>query len=98
MTAIGLFFFRMAVVRPLRRAPRGIAVAFWAALAVALIAAPVYTLLSTARCAERSFWSFDALVALMRTWAFGRGYLDLELLLPLFAVASSVAFWVERPD
>jgi copper transport protein len=99
MTAIGLFVFRMVVVRPLRGgAPRGIAVAFWAALAVALVADPVYTLLSTAKFAERSFWSFGALVPLMRTSAFGRGYLDLELLLALFAVAAAVAFWVERPE
>ena len=34
----------------------------------------------------------------MRTSAFGRGYLDLELLLALFAVAAGVALWVDRPD
>src|SRR5258705_1317796 len=34
----------------------------------------------------------------MRTSAFGRGYLDLELLLALFAVAAAVVLWVERPD
>src|SRR5258705_5301098 len=34
----------------------------------------------------------------MRTSAFGRGYLDLELLLALFAVAAGIALWVDRPD
>ena len=65
---------------------------------IALVAVPVYTLLATAKFAVRSFWSFGALVPLMRTSAFGRGYLDLELLLALFAVAGGVALWVDRPD
>jgi copper transport protein len=98
MAAIGLFVFRLAIVRPLRGPPRALAVAFWIALAIALVAVPIYTLLATAKFAERSFWSFGALVPLMRTSAFGRGYLDLELLLALFAVAAGIALWVERPD
>jgi copper transport protein len=73
-------------------------VSFWAALLIALMTVPVYTLLATAKFAERSFWSFGTLVPLMRTSAFGRGYLDLELLLALLAVAAGVALWVERPE
>jgi copper transport protein len=98
MSAIGIFVLRIAVVRPLRGAPRAVTVAFWAALVIALVAVPVYTLLATSQFAERSFWSLGALVPLMRTSAFGRGYLDLELLLALFAVAAGIALWVDRPD
>ena len=65
---------------------------------VALVAVPVYALLATSEFALRSFWSFGALIPLLRTSAFGRGYLDLELLLALFAVAAGVALWVDRPD
>jgi copper transport protein len=43
-------------------------------------------------------WSIGALVPLMRTSAFGRGYLDLELLLVLFAVAAAIALWLDRPQ
>jgi copper transport protein len=98
MAAIGMFVLRIAVVRPLRGPPRALTVAFWVALVVALVAVPVYALLATAEFAVRSFWSFGALVPLLRTSAFGRGYLDLELLLALFAVAAGVALWVDRPD
>ena len=98
MAAIGIFVLRIAIVRPLRGPPRALTVAFWVALVVALVAVPVYALLSTATFAERSFWSLGTLIPLLRTSAFGRGYLDLELLLGLFAVAAGVALWVDRPD
>jgi copper transport protein len=98
MAAIGIFVLRISVVRPLRGAPRALTGAFWVALAVSLVAVPVYTLLATAEFAARSFWSVGALVPLMHTSAFGRGYLDLELLLALFAVAAGIALWVDRPD
>ena len=98
MAAIGMFALRIAIVRPLRGAPRALTGAFWVALVVALVAVPVYALLATAEFALRSFWSFGALIPLLRTSAFGRGYLDLELLLALFAIAAGVALWVDRPD
>jgi copper transport protein len=98
MAAIGLFVLRMFVARPLRTLPRALSIAFWIALGVALIATPIYVLLATAEFAVRSFWSWGALIPLMRTSAFGRGYLDLELVLALFAVAAAIAFWVDRPD
>lgn len=98
MTAIGMFVLRIAIVRPLRGSPRALTAAFWTALVVALVAVPIYALLATSEFAVRSFWSFGSLVPLLRTSAFGRGYLDLELLLALFAVAAVVALWVDRPE
>jgi len=98
MAAIGLFVLRMFVARPLRSPPRALSVAFWIAMVAALIATPIYVLLATAEFAVRSFWSWGALIPLMRTSAFGRGYLDLELVLALFAVAAAIALWVDRPD
>ena len=98
MAAIGLFVLRMFVARPLESPPRALAVAFWVALGVSVVATPVYVLLATAKFALRSFWSWGALIPLLRTSAFGRGYLDLELVLVLFAVAAGIAFWVERPQ
>jgi copper transport protein len=98
MAAIGLFVLRMFVARPLRTPPRALSIAFWIALVVALIATPIYVLLATAEFAVRSFWSWGALIPLMRTSAFGRGYLDLELVLGLFTLAAAIAFWVEHPD
>jgi copper transport protein len=98
MAAIGMFVLRIAIVRPLRGPPRALTAAFWVALGLALVAVPVYALLATSEFAVRSFWSFGTLVPLLRTSAFGRGYLDLELLLALFAVAAGIALWVDRPD
>ena len=58
-----------------------VTLAFTAALVVALVATPVYLLLATAKFALRSAWDVGALVPLMRASAFGRGYLDFELVL-----------------
>lgn len=96
--AVGLFTLRTLVGRPLGAHLRGIAVAFWVALAVALVATPVYVFVATAQFALRSVWSIGALVPLMRVSAFGRGYFDLELLLALFAVAAAAALWLDRPE
>ena len=98
MAAIGLLVLRLFVARPLRSPPRAISRAFWISLAVALVATPVYVLMATAQFALRSMWSLGAVVPLMRTSAFGRAYLDLELLLALFAIAAGVALWVDRSD
>lgn len=98
MAAIGLFVLRLIVTRPLRGSPHALSIAFWAALGVGLVAVPVYVLLATAQFALRHVWSIGALVPLMRTSAFGRGYLDLELLLVLFAVAAAIALWLDRPE
>lgn len=98
MAAVGLLVLRLFVARPLRSPPRPLTIAFWGALAVALVATPVYVLMATAQFALRSMWSLGAVVPLMRTSAFGRSYLDLELLLALFAIAAGVALWVDRSD
>jgi copper transport protein len=96
--AIGIFVLRTVIARPVVSHLRGLGVAFWIALAVALVATPVYVLVATAQFALRSVWSVGALVPLMRVSAFGRGYLDLELLLALFGVAAGVALWTDRPE
>jgi len=103
LTALGLLVLRLGTVRSLVvRVPstrlRAVSIAFWIALAIALVATPIYVLLATAQFALRSFWSFGALVPLLRVSAFGRGYLDLELVLALFAFAAGVALWLDRPE
>jgi copper transport protein len=103
MSAIGLFVLRALTARPLVRVLRGTSlralnVALWISLAIALVATPIYVLLATAQFAERSAVDVGALVPLFRTSAFGRGYLDLELTLALFALAAAVCTWVDRPE
>jgi copper transport protein len=98
MTAIGLLTMRLFVARPLRTPPRTLSIAFWVTIAAALVVVPIYVLLATAQFALRSVWSIGALVPLLRTSAFGRGYLDLELLLALLAVAGGIALWLDRPE
>ncbi|MDX6471674.1 MAG: copper transport protein [Gaiellaceae bacterium] len=103
LAAIGLFVLRIAIARPMISRVAGtrlreVSIAFWVSLGIALVATPVYVLMATAQFALRSFWSFGALVPLLRVSAFGRGYLDLELVLALFGVAAGVAIWLDRPD
>lgn len=97
MAAIGIFCLRAFVTRPLLgERPRSLAVAFWISISVALVATPIYVELATAQFALRSASAVSALVPLMEKSAFGRGFLRLELLLALFAVAAGVALWVDR--
>jgi copper transport protein len=103
MAAIGLFVLRIATARPLVARVSGtrlrsVTIAFGVASAVALIAIPVYFLLATAEFALRSFWSFGALFPLIRVSAFGRGWLDLELVFALFVAAAGIAIWLDRPQ
>jgi copper transport protein len=103
MAALGLFVLRAVVARPLVARVNGtrlraISVAFVAALVLALVAVPVYVLVATAQFALRSAWDVGALVPLMRVSAFGRGFLDLELMLALFGGAALVALWLDRPE
>jgi copper transport protein len=103
LAALGLFVLRIGIARPLVTRVAGtqlraVSVAFWIALAIALVATPVYLLMATAQFALRSFWSIGALVPLVRVSAFGRGYLDLELVLALFGMAAGVAHWLDRPE
>jgi copper transport protein len=103
MAAIGLAALRLAVARPVVRRVSGtrlraVSLAFAVACAVGLVAIPVYTLLATAEFALRSFFSWSALVPLVRASAFGRGFLDLWLCFALFVVAAAIAIRVDRPE
>jgi copper transport protein len=103
MSSIGLFVLRAVTARPLVRVLRGTShraldVALWASLAVALVATPVYVDLATAQFAVRSAFDLGALFPILRDSAFGRGYLDLELTLALFALAAGLCMWIDRPD
>jgi copper transport protein len=103
MTAIGLFLLRIAIARPVvRRVPetrlRAVSLAFGVAALVALVAIPIYVLMATADFALRSTFDLGALVPLLRDSAFGRGYLDLELVFGLFVLAAGLALWIDRPE
>jgi copper transport protein len=103
MSAIGLFVLRALTARPLVRVLRGsslraLNVALWISLGVALVATPVYVDLATAQFAERSAFDLPGVFPLLRSSAFGRGYLDLELTLALFAVATALCMWIDRPE
>jgi copper transport protein len=75
-----------------------VSIGFAIALGAALVVTPVYILLATAEFALRPATDIGALVPLARASAFGRGYLDLELVLALFGAAACVAFWLDRPE
>ena len=62
------------------------------------MATPIYVFAATAKFALRSIWDIGALTPLLRASAFGRGFLDLELILALFAIASIILLRVERPE
>lgn len=101
--ALGLFVLRALIARPVARAVPGCSlrplnVAFALALALALVATPVYVLLATAQFTLRSFWDLADVVPSARSSGFGRDFLDLELVLALFAVAAAVALFVDRPE
>ena len=103
LSALGLFVLRAVIARPVVRVVRGISfrsltVAFGVAVAVALVATPIYVLLATAQFTLRSFWDFGDVVPAARSSAFGRDFLDLELVLALFAVAAAITLYVDRPE
>ena len=102
-SAIGLFVLRAIVARPVvARVPgtplRAVSRAFWAALAVALVATPVYVVAATAQFALRSAFDLGAVVPLLRVSQFGRSFVDLEWVLLLFAFAAAVALWLDEPQ
>jgi len=103
MAAIGLFCLRMLIARPVvGRVPgaslRPLTIAFGIALVAALIAIPIYVDLATAQFAFHSIWDVAGNVPLMRDSAFGRGWLDLELVLALFGIAAAIAIATDRPE
>ena len=102
LAALGLFVLRMLIARPVARRVAGtslhpLSVAMAVALLVALVATPVYVLLATAQFSLRSVFDLGAIVPVARASSFGRIYLDLELVLALFAVAAAAAIAVDRP-
>ena len=102
MAAIGLFILRIATARPVVRRVsetnlRAVTIAFGVAAAIGLVAIPVYVDMATAQFALRSSFDLGDLVPLLRDSAFGRGYLDLELVFALFVVAASLAIWIDQP-
>ncbi len=103
MAAVGLYVLRMLIARPLVRRVQGtelraVSICFAVTSAIALIATPVYVFLATSEFAQRSVRDIGALVPLIRVSAFGRGYLDLELCLTLFAAAAAISIWLDRPE
>ncbi|HVU79449.1 MAG TPA: copper resistance protein CopC [Gaiellaceae bacterium] len=103
MAAIGLAALRLAIARPVVRRVSGtrlraVSRAFAAAAVVGLVAIPIYLLLATADFALRSFWSWGALIPLVRASAFGRGYFHLWIAFALFVAAASAAILVDRPE
>jgi copper transport protein len=103
LSALGLFVLRALIARPVARVVRGTSlralnVAVAVAVAVALVAIPVYVLLATAEFTLRSVWDLGAIVPVARDSSFGRDFLDLELVVALFAVAAGAALFVDRPE
>jgi copper transport protein len=103
MAALGLFVLRMVIARPVARRVGGvslrtISVALGLALLVALVATPIFVLLSTAQFSLRSAFDLSAIVPVVRASSFGRDYLDLELALALFGVAAGIALLLDRPE
>ena len=103
MSALGLFVLRAVIARPVVRVVRGcslrsLSIAFAVALGVALVATPIYALLATAQFTLRSFWDFGDIIPAVRSSGFGEDFLDLELVLGLFAIAAIAALVVDRPE
>jgi copper transport protein len=103
LSAIGLYVLRVITARPVVRAVRGSSLrgvtwAMWISLAVALIATPIYLLITTAEFDRRSVFALGAIVPLVRDSAFGRALVVLEGTLALFAIAAAITVWVDRPD
>ena len=103
LSALGLFVLRALIVRPVARVVSGTSlrslnVAFGVAAVLALVAVPVYVVLSTAEFTLRSVWDLGAIVPVARDSGFGRDFLDLELAFTLFAVAAACALFVDRPE
>jgi copper transport protein len=103
MCAIGLLLLRAFVVRDIpRRVPgaslRSISVAFGISMLVALIATPVYDMMSTAKFAQAGAFDLGTVVPLLTTSHFGKSLVDLEIVLALLAVAGGIAIWLDLPD
>ncbi|PWU24273.1 MAG: hypothetical protein C5B48_07060 [Candidatus Rokuibacteriota bacterium] len=103
MTAVGLFLLRTVIARPLvSRVPgtslSSISLAFGIAIALALFTVPIYIELATAKFAFKSVVDVAGVVPLWRSSAFGRSWVDLELVLLTFAGASAIAIAADRAE
>ena len=103
LATLGLIVLRTVIARPVIRAVRGcslrpLTIAFGIAMVVALVATPLYVLLATAQFTLRSAWDLGSTIPAARSSGFGRDFLDLELVLALFAVAAVAALVVDRPE
>ena len=99
LLAVGLFAMRAVIARPVAAvaapALRTVSIALGVALAVALIAIPVYVLVATAGFAQRPWTDLGATVPVVRDSNLGRSFGDLEVVLALFAAAAAAALWVD---
>jgi copper transport protein len=99
MLAVGLFAMRAVIARPVAAvaapALRTVSIALGVALAIALIAIPVYVLVATAGFAQRPWTDLGATVPVVRDSNLGRSFVDLEVVLALFAAAAAAALWVD---
>jgi copper transport protein len=77
---------------------RPLSIAFFVALAVVLIAVPIYVVLATAQFSLRSAFDLGAIIPVANASSFGHIYLQLELVLALFGVAAAIALAVDRPE
>ena len=103
LASVGLLAFRAVIARPLQvrggseRALRSVTVAAGIALAVALVAAPVYLVLATAEFSLRPWTDLGAVVPLVRDSSFGRAFSDLWGVIGLLALSSGIALLLDRP-
>jgi copper transport protein len=102
LAALGLVAFRSVIARPLQvtggseRGLRGVTTAAGIALAVALVAAPVYLVFATAEFSLRPWSDLGQIVPLVRDSGFGRAYFDLWIVLALFGIAALAAIAIDR--
>jgi copper transport protein len=99
MASVGLLVFRLLIARPLAGRPlRAVTIGLATGVGVALVSALLYVLAATAQFAQVGVLDLGTAVPLIRDSAFGRGYVDLALILALLAVAAAAAVRVDRPD
>jgi copper transport protein len=103
MCAVGLLILRTLIARDVpRRVPgaslRSISTAFFVSIGLALVATPIYVVISTAKFAQRSVFDLGNVVPLITASNFGRSYLDFELVLALLALAGGIAIWLDVGD
>ncbi len=102
MIAAGLFVFRALIARRALvdspAASRAVNRALIVAVAAALVAAPLYMVVTTAEFAQHSVIDLGGVVPLIRDSALGRALEDLELVTILFGLAALVTIKLDRPE